>query len=154
MLETKCVGDIFSILVTVLVVFVINILSLLSYAPGTNIHKMSPTPGNSHQRRITNIHMSPTSTCRHHLCSQFRSFVTQNQIRQSIYFNFSQHSFWWNAKLFFAEIFVDNIKRYSKSVLIFRKRWLDDLVGSIFQLPNLRWYRTENRFLSSSICWK
>ena len=39
MLETKCLGDNFEILVTVLVVFVTNILYLLTYASCSNIQK-------------------------------------------------------------------------------------------------------------------
>ena len=42
MLETKCVGDTFEMLVTVLVVFVTNILYLLTSASSTNSQKMSP----------------------------------------------------------------------------------------------------------------
>ena len=38
MLETKCVGDNFEMLVTVLTVFVTNILYFLTLASGTNIY--------------------------------------------------------------------------------------------------------------------
>ena len=41
MLETKCVGDTFEMLVTVLAISVTNILYLLTLALGTNIQKMS-----------------------------------------------------------------------------------------------------------------
>ena len=42
MLETKCVGDNFKMLVTVLAILVTNILYLLALASGINIQKMSP----------------------------------------------------------------------------------------------------------------
>ena len=42
MLEAKCVGDNFKMLVTVLAISVTNILYLLTLAFGTNIQKMSP----------------------------------------------------------------------------------------------------------------
>ena len=42
MLETKCVGDNFKMLVMVLTISVTNILYLLTLASGTNIQKMSP----------------------------------------------------------------------------------------------------------------
>ena len=42
MLETKCVGDNFKILVTVLAISVTNILYLLTLALGNNIQRMSP----------------------------------------------------------------------------------------------------------------
>ena len=52
MLETKYVGDNFEMLVTVSADFVTNILYLLALPP---ISKFC------HQRKITNIHLSPTS---------------------------------------------------------------------------------------------
>ena len=42
MLVTKCVGENFKMLVTVLVISVTNILYLLKLALSTNIQKMSP----------------------------------------------------------------------------------------------------------------
>ena len=67
-LETKCVGDNFEMLVTVLAVSVNNIRYLLTEASGTNNQKMSPiskfwslTSNNCHQDKVTNIHLSPTS---------------------------------------------------------------------------------------------
>ena len=42
MLVTKCVGDNFKMLVTVLAISVTNILYLLTVALGTNMQKMSP----------------------------------------------------------------------------------------------------------------
>ena len=42
MLVTKCVGDNFEMLVTVLIVFVANILYLSTLSWGTKIQKMSP----------------------------------------------------------------------------------------------------------------
>ena len=114
--------------------------------------------GHQHPKYVTNIEtLSTTYTCHHHLCSHYSLFQTRNQINQSIYFNFFLHNFWWNAKLFFAKIFVDDIKRYTISILITQKSWLDGLVGSIFQLPYLYEHRTKLRFLSylfSFVCWK
>ena len=74
---------------------------------------------------------------------------TMNSKMKFIQF-FSQHSFLFNAKLFFAEIFVDKIKRYSKSIMIIWKSWFDDLVGSIFKIPYFCDERTKQRFLSFS----
>ena len=57
-------------LVTVLAVFVTNILYLSSLAPGTNIQKMSPISKLCHQHpKIVTKIKSPTSTCHQHLCS-------------------------------------------------------------------------------------
>ena len=58
MLETKCVGNNFDMLVTVLAVFVINILYILSLASTTNIQKMSLIFKFHHQhpKIVTNIH--------------------------------------------------------------------------------------------------
>ena len=63
MLETKCVGDNFKMLVTALTVFVINILYFLTLAPRTNILKMSQISKFCHQhpKIVTNIKPS-TST--------------------------------------------------------------------------------------------
>ena len=52
MLETKCVGDNFEMLVSVFAVFVTNILYLIALALGTN---------NCHRHKVINIHLSPTS---------------------------------------------------------------------------------------------
>ena len=81
MLETKCVGDSFEMLMTVLAILVIYILYLSTLAPDNNITKMSPisrfchlhpkdvtnieilslTFKNCHQDKVTNIHLSPRS---------------------------------------------------------------------------------------------
>ena len=64
MLETKCVGDNFEILVTVLAVFVTNILNLLTLASGTNIQKCpnieiwSSKPKHCRQHKGTNIYVA------------------------------------------------------------------------------------------------
>ena len=64
MLETKCVGDNFEMLVTVSAVFVISLLYLLTLASGTNIQKMSPISKffhekkNCHQHKVTNIYVA------------------------------------------------------------------------------------------------
>ena len=70
MLKTKCVGDNFEILVTVLAVFVTNILCCLTLASGTYIQKMSPISKCCHQQPKIVIYIkSPTCTCHQHLCS-------------------------------------------------------------------------------------
>ena len=73
MLETKCVGDNFKMLVTVLAFLVTNIHYLFTLASGTNIQKMSPTSKFSHQHPqivptlshqhndVTNITVTPQS---------------------------------------------------------------------------------------------
>ena len=71
MLETKCVGDNFEMLVTFLAVFVTNILYLLTYdgvnvghqqpKDVTNIEILSLRSKICHQDKVTNIHLSPTS---------------------------------------------------------------------------------------------
>ena len=48
-------------LVTVLAVFVTNILYLSTLSLGTNIQKMSPKPKNCHQHIVINTHSSPRS---------------------------------------------------------------------------------------------
>ena len=55
MLETKCVGDNFEMLVTVLAVFVTIILYLLTLTSGTNNQKMSPISKfcHSHPKIVT-----------------------------------------------------------------------------------------------------
>ena len=61
-LETKCVGDNFKMLVTVLAILVTNILYLLTLASGTNIQKC-------HQDLISvayKLKLSPTVSCQHH----------------------------------------------------------------------------------------
>ena len=72
MLETKCVGDNFEMLVTVLAVFVTNIFYLLTLGSGTNIQNVSSISKfhHQHQKIVTNI-KSLTSTCHQHLCSQW-----------------------------------------------------------------------------------
>ena len=62
MLETKCVGDNYEMLVTVLAILVTNIHYLFTLASGTNIPKMSPTSkfGYEHPKIVTNV-KSPTS---------------------------------------------------------------------------------------------
>ena len=57
MLEIKSVGGNFEKLVTVLAVFVTNILYLLTLASGTNIQKMSPISKFCHQDKVTNIYV-------------------------------------------------------------------------------------------------
>ena len=58
MLETKCVGDNFKMLVTVFTVVVTNILYLLTLASGTNIEILSQTFKNCHQDKVTNIYVA------------------------------------------------------------------------------------------------
>ena len=57
MLESKCVGVKFKVLVTVLTILVRNNHYLFTWASGTNIRKMSPTSKFSHQHRqiVTNF---------------------------------------------------------------------------------------------------
>ena len=70
MLETKCVGDNFEILVTALAVFVTNILYHSTLASGTNVQKMSPISKFCHQHpKIFTDIKSPISTCHQHQCS-------------------------------------------------------------------------------------
>ena len=58
MLETKCVGDNFQMLVTVWALFVAKILYLLTLASSINIQKMSPISKFSHQHPlVTNIYV-------------------------------------------------------------------------------------------------
>ena len=75
MLESKCVGDNFEMLVTILSGFVTNILCLSTLASGTNIQNqafqnqplvtnvdiLSLASKNCHQDKVNNIHLSPTS---------------------------------------------------------------------------------------------
>ena len=65
MLETKCVGENFEMLVTVLAIFVTNILYLLTLESGANIEKivtnieiLSITSKNCHQDKVTNIYVA------------------------------------------------------------------------------------------------
>ena len=60
MLESKCVGDNFDMLVTVLAVFVTNIAYLSQLPSGTNIQKMSPISKfrYQHQKIVTNIYVA------------------------------------------------------------------------------------------------
>ena len=53
-LETKCAGDNFRMLMTVMAILVIDIHNLFSFAPGINIYKSSPTLSHQH-RDVTNI---------------------------------------------------------------------------------------------------
>ena len=64
--ETKCVGDKFEILLTILAVFVINTLYFSKDNIGhqhpkdvTNIEILSVTCKNYHQHKVTNLHLSP-----------------------------------------------------------------------------------------------
>lgn len=68
-LETKCVGDNFETLVTILAVFNTNILDFLTLASGTNIQHMSPISKfcHKHPKSTTSI-KSPSSNCHQHLC--------------------------------------------------------------------------------------
>ena len=78
MLETGCVGN-FEMLVTVMTVFVTNILYLLTLASDIKIQQMSPMSKSrdQHPKFITNI-KSPTSTCHQHLCSLMTNFGDKN----------------------------------------------------------------------------
>ena len=62
MLEMKCVGDNYNMLVTDLAIFVTNIHYLFTLATGTNIQKMLPTSKfcHQHQKIVTNYKW-PTS---------------------------------------------------------------------------------------------
>ena len=55
MLDTKCVGDKYKMLVTVLAILVTHIYYLFTLESGTNIQKMSPTSKNHLQLQVTNI---------------------------------------------------------------------------------------------------
>ena len=81
MLETKCVGDNFKMLVTVFTVFVANILNLLILTSSTSIQKMSPISKFCRQNSniVTNI-KSPTSTWHEHLCSRYQNNDQNNPI--------------------------------------------------------------------------
>jgi len=70
MLDAKCVGDNFEMLVTNLTVFVTNSLYLFTLALGTNIQKTSPISQfcQQHLKHVINM-KSPKSTCRKYLCS-------------------------------------------------------------------------------------
>ena len=64
MLVTQCVGGNFEIWVTVLAVFVISILFLLTWVSSTNIQKMSPISLFYHQdQKIVNNVKSQAPTC-------------------------------------------------------------------------------------------
>ena len=70
MLETKCVGDNFKMLVTVFAISFTHILYLLTLASGTNIQKMSPRSKFCRQNsKIVTNYKSPTSQCHQHACS-------------------------------------------------------------------------------------
>ena len=68
MLETKCVGDNYKMLVTVLAILITNIHYPFALASGTNIQKISPTSKFSHQhpKIVINFMMPPLVTNQHH----------------------------------------------------------------------------------------
>ena len=68
MLETKCVGDNYKMLVTVLAILVTNIHYLFRLASGTNIPKMPPTSTFSHQHPqiVTNFRWLTSRFHQHH----------------------------------------------------------------------------------------
>ena len=60
-LETKCDGDNFEMLVTILAVFVTNVLDFLTQTSGTNIQKDVTNIEKYHQHKVISIQLSPTS---------------------------------------------------------------------------------------------
>ena len=68
---TKCVGDNFKMLVTLLAILVTNIRYLLTLGSGTNFQKMSPRSlfCRQHSKIVTNF-KSPTLQCHQHDCSR------------------------------------------------------------------------------------
>ena len=94
MSETKFVADNFVMLVTVLAVFVTNILYHSTLASGTNVQKMSPISKFCHQHTniVTNIKLPP-STGHQHLCShQTRSYYDRHKVKRSV--NNPSHDLW------------------------------------------------------------
>ena len=118
MLETKCVRDNFEMLVTVLAVFVPNVLYLSTLAFGTNIRKMPPISKFRHQdpKIVINIYVAG-NFLRHYNVIIFRHYfkifgMRYIQISQDICDeNFAQECFFLaNVSLKFQRATFDDFE--------------------------------------------